>query len=292
MTTVGTGNYRYQLIENWAKLPAGETFGNVSAVATDSHDRVYVFQRKDPPVMVFDRDGTYLRCWGIGAISDPHGLFIADDVVYLTDRADSVCLAYTLDGKPLQLLGRRGQHSDTGCEQPGDVVPRAAGPFNYPTEMVPAPSGDLYVSDGYRNARVHRFAGDGHLIASWGEPGKAAPNQFHLPHSILVDQDGRVYVCDRENNRIQVFSADGQFITMWTDLRRPLDISMDRDGILYISEGGVDGLSPRISLMDRQGRVVARWDSLSAHGSWVDAHGDIYLALGTRARVDKYVRQG
>ena len=292
MTTVGTGNYRYQLIENWAKLPAGETFGNVSAVATDSHDRVYVFQRKDPPVMVFDRNGTYLRCWGIGAISDPHGLFIADDVVYLTDRADSVCLAYTLDGKPLQLLGRRGQHSDTGCEQPGDVVPRAAGPFNYPTEMVPAPSGDLYVSDGYRNARVHRFAGDGHLIASWGEPGKAAPNQFHLPHSILVDQDGRVYVCDRENNRIQVFSADGQFITMWTDLRRPLDISMDRDGILYISEGGVDGLSPRISLMDRQGRVVARWDSLSAHGSWVDAHGDIYLALGTRARVDKYVRQG
>ena len=292
MTTVGTGNYRYQLIENWAKLPAGETFGNVSAVATDSHDRVYVFQRKAPPVMVFDRDGTYLRCWGIGAISDPHGLFIADDVVYLTDRADSVCLAYTLDGKPLQLLGRRGQHSDTGCEQPGDVVPRAAGPFNYPTEMVPAPSGDLYVSDGYRNARVHRFAGDGHLIASWGEPGKAAPNQFHLPHSILVDQDGRVYVCDRENNRIQVFSADGQFITMWTDLRRPLDISMDRDGILYISEGGVDGLSPRISLMDRQGRVVARWDSLSAHGSWVDAHGDIYLALGTRARVDKYVRQG
>jgi DNA-binding beta-propeller fold protein YncE len=106
-----------------------------------------------------------------------------------------------------------------------------------------------------------------------------------------VDQDSRVYVCDRENNRIQIFSADGQFITMWSDLRRPLDISMDRDGILYISEGGVDGLSPRISLMDKQGNVVARWDSLSAHGSWVDGHGDIYLALGARKRVDKYVRQ-
>ena len=106
-----------------------------------------------------------------------------------------------------------------------------------------------------------------------------------------MDQDSRVYVCDRENNRIQVFSADGQFITMWSDLRRPLDISMDRDGILYVSEGGAEGLSPRISLMDRQGNVVARWDSLSAHGSWVDGHGDIYLALGTRKRVDKYVRQ-
>jgi len=251
-----------------------------------------VFQRKDSPVMVFDRDGTYLGCWGIGAFADPHGIYIADDVVYLTDRADSICLIYTLDGKPLQVLGKRGEHSDTGCERPGDLVPRAAGPFNYPTEMVPAPSGDLYVSDGYRNARVHRFAADGRLLMSWGEPGKAAPNQFHLPHSLVVDEDGIIYLCDRENSRIQVFSADGKFITMWTDMRRPLDISMDRDGILYISEGAVDELSGRVSLMDKQGNVVARWDSLSAHGSWVDAHGDIYLALGARARVDKYVRQG
>jgi streptogramin lyase len=148
------------------------------------------------------------------------------------------------------------------------------------------------VSDGYRNARVHRFAGTGQLMTSWGEPGKTAPNHFHLPHSLVVDHEGIVYVCDRENNRIQVFDANGQFLTMWTDLRRPLDISMDSEHILYISEGGVDGLSPRISLMDRQGNVVARWDSLSAHGSWVDAHGDIYLALGARRRVDKYVRQG
>jgi hypothetical protein len=78
---------------------------------------------------------------------------------------------------------------------------------------------------------------------------------------------------------------------MWPDLRRPLDISIDREGIFYISEGGVSGLSPRISLMDKHGNVVARWDSLSAHGSWVDTHGDIYLALGARMRVDKYVRQ-
>ena len=291
MTMVGTGQYTYQLIENWAKLPAGETFGTVSAVATDSRDQVYVFQRKDPPVAVFGRDGSYLRGWGVGAFANPHGIYIADDIVYLTDREDSVCLTYTLDGKPLQVLGRRGAHSDTGCDKAGALVPHAAGPFNYPTEMVPGPSGDLYVTDGYRNARVHRFAADGHLRMSWGEGGKTEPSHFHLPHSLIVDQDSRVYVCDRENNRIQVFSADGHFITMWTDLRRPLDISMDGDGILYISEGGVNGLSPRISLMDKQGHVVARWDSLSAHGSWVDAHGDIYLALGTRERVDKYVRQ-
>ena len=292
MTTVGTGKYTYTLIEDWAKLPTGETFGTTSAVATDSQDRVYVFQRKDPPVMIFDRDGNFLSSWGLHAITDPHGIFIQNDIVYLTDRADSVALKYTLDGKPLQILGHRGVHSDTGGERPGDVVPRSAGPFNYPTEMVPAPSGDLYVSDGYRNSRVHRFSPDGRLLASWGEPGKEGPNQFHLPHSILVDGDGLVYVCDRENNRIQVFSAEGRFITMWTDLRRPLDISMDSEAILHVSEGGVEGLSPRVSLMDKQGTVVARWDAESAHGSWVDAHGDMYMALGAAMRISKYVKQG
>ncbi len=290
MATVGTGKHTYRLVENWARLPQGEVFGNVSAVATDSHDQVYVFQRKDPPVLVFDREGRLRRAWGAGAFANPHGIFIANDIVYLTDREDSVCLTYTLDGRPLSVLGQRGVHSDTGCEKPGELVPRAAGPFNYPTEMVPSPSGDLYVTDGYRNARVHRFAADGRLIASWGQGGKADPGHFHLPHSLIVHDDGRVYVCDRENNRIQVFSADGQFLALWSDLRRPLDISRDRDGLLYVSEGGVSGLSPRISVMDRQGAVVARWDSLSAHGSWVDAHGDIYLALGARMRVDKYER--
>ena len=291
MTSVGTGKYVYTLTENWAKLPQGETFGNVSAVATDSQDRVYVFQRKDPPVVRFDRDGNYLSSWGTGAITDPHGIYIADDIVYLTDRSDSVAVKFTLDGKPLQVLGNRGVHSDTGCERAGDLVPRAAGPFNYPTELVPAPSGELYVSDGYRNTRVHRFSADGRLISSWGEPGKTEPNQFHLPHSIVVDRDGLVYVCDRENNRIQVFSADGQHLSTWTGLRRPLDISIDNEGVFYVSEGGVSGMSPRFSLLDSQGSVVARWDSLSAHGSWVDAHGDIYLAMSTRERVDKYVRQ-
>ncbi|MGE3535880.1 MAG: hypothetical protein AB7N91_00435 [Candidatus Tectimicrobiota bacterium] len=291
MATVGSGKYTYELIEHWAQLPAGETFGNVSAVATDSQDRVYVFQRKEPPVLVFEPDGTYIRCWGIGAFANPHGIYIENDIVYLTDREDSVCLTYTLDGRPLQVLGHRGEHSDTGCEKPGALVPRAAGPFNYPTEMVPSPSGDLYVTDGYRNARVHRFRANGQLVSSWGQPGKTEPNHFHLPHSLVADKEGILYVCDRENNRIQVFDAEGKFMTMWTDLRRPLDISMDTEGILVISEGGVDGLSPRVSLMDRQGNVVARWDSLSAHGSWVDQQGNIYMALGARCRVDKYVRQ-
>ena len=292
MATVGTGTHTYTLIEDWAKLPPGESFAMVSAMATDSQDRVYAFQRKDPPVLVFDREGNFLSSWGNGAFVFPHGFFIAGDIVYLTDRDSSVCIIYTLDGKPIQMLGRHGVHSDTGCERAGDLVPRAAGPFNYPSELVIAPSGDLYVSDGYRNARVHRFSSDGQLKGSWGEPGKTGPNQFHLPHSLVVDQDGKVYVCDRENHRIQVFNPSGEYLAMWTDIQRPMDISIDRDGVFYVSEGGVDGSSARISVLDKEGNVLARFECRGmGHGSWVDSHGDIYVGLGDPGGVDKYVLQ-
>ena len=321
MTTVGAGKYTYKLVQDWAKLPQGETFGTVSAVATDSQDRVYVFQRGEPPMLVFDPEGNHLSCWSAGTFNRPHGICISDDIVYVTDSDDSVAFKFTLDGKPLQTLGTRGVHSDTGTEKYGDLVPKAAGPFNHPTELVPAPSGDLYVSDGERNSRVHRFSSDGQLIASWGEPGKDGPNQFHMPHSVLVDRDGRVYVCDRENSRIQVFSADGQFITMWTDLRPPTDIAVDKDGVFYVSQfafnvthrypdwppptGSGSALKdaagrrtirpdapPQISVLDRDGNALTRWESRKAHGLWVDSHGDIYLAVEDEKTVDKYVRQG
>ena len=157
---------------------------------------------------------------------------------------------------------------------------------------MPSPSGDLYVSDGYRNARVHRFSAAGELISSWGEPGKGGPNQFHLPHSLIVGQDGRIYLCDRENSRVQVFSPDGEYITMWTDMQRPLDISQDSEGIFYTSERPEDGKPPQISVLDGEGNVLERFPGRSAHGSWVDAHGDLYLALTSEKSVDKYVRVG
>ncbi len=100
MTIVGSDKYTYELIQDWPKLPSGEALGVVSTVATDSKDRVYAFQRQDPPVMVFDRDGNYLNRWGIGAITDPHGMTIVDDIVYITDRSDHVAVKFTLDGKP------------------------------------------------------------------------------------------------------------------------------------------------------------------------------------------------
>ena len=291
MTTIKTDKYDYELVQSWGTLPDGMTFGTVSSVAADSQNRVYVYQRKDPPIVVLDSDGNYLNSWGISAFNLPHGFCIVDDVIYLTDREDSVCLKYTLDGKPLMVLGDRGIHSDTGCEEPGELVPRAAGPFNYPSEMYPSPSGDLYVSDGYRNSRVHRFSAEGRYITSWGTPGKGGPGEFHLPHSLLIDEEGLVYVCDRENNRIQVFTPEGEFITMWTDMTRPNDISQSVDGDFYIAESTFEGSTPRITVRDKEGDILSSWESRQAHGLWVDKQDSVYLALPGAQSVDKYIRQ-
>ena len=161
---VGTGPYTYELEENFAKMPEGETIGLISRVTTDSQNRLYIFQRKDPAVLIFDKDGKFVSSWGAGLFKRAHGFKIVNDVVYLTDQTDNVALIYTLDGKLIKQLGTRGQHSDTGCEDWHILPVRAAGPFNHPTEMMPGPSGDLYVTDGYRNSRVHRFTADGKLV--------------------------------------------------------------------------------------------------------------------------------
>ena len=290
MTQIGTGKYTYELIPDFLKLPRGESFGLVSRVACDSQDRVYVFQRQDPPVVVFDRDGKYLAAWGSGEITDPHGLKIVDDIVYTTDRADSVAKSFTLDGKPLLTLGRRGVHSDTGCEGPPWLALRAAGPFNHPTEMIAHPNGDIYVTDGYRNARVHRFARDGRLVKSWGTPGKGE-GQFHLPHSIAFDDDGKLYVADRSNKRIQIFSPEGDFLGQWTGMGGPNDITRGKDGNYYIAEQENDGKPAYVCVRDAKGNVLTRLESRHIHGVGVDSRGDIYAGLTQERSVDKFVRQ-
>jgi DNA-binding beta-propeller fold protein YncE len=289
MAQLGTDAYRYELIRDFLKLPNGERFGLVSRVAADSQDRIYVFQRRDPPVVVFDRDGTYLGAWGSGEVTDPHGLKIVDDVVYTTDRSDSVARSFTLDGKVLLSLGQRGVHSDTGCTGAPWLAVRAAGPFNHPTEMLPHPNGDIYVTDGYRNARVHRFTRDGRLITSWGEPG-LGPGQFHLPHSIALDAAGRLYVADRANKRIQIFTPEGEFVGQWTGMGGPNDITRGVDGNYYIAEQE-DGDKPAyVCVRDAGGAVLVRLESRHVHGVGVDSRGDIYAGLTVDRGVDKFVR--
>ena len=290
MAQIGTGKYTYELIPDFFKLPPGETFGLVSRVAADAQDRIYVFQRKDPPVVVFDREGKYLGAWGSGEVTDPHGLKIVGDTVYTTDRSDSVAKSFSLDGKVKLALGERGHHSDTGTIA-NWLAERAAGPFNHPTEMMPHPNGDIYVTDGYRNARVHRFTKDGQLKKSWGAPGHG-PGQFHLPHSIAVDDAGLLYVADRANKRIQIFSADGDFQGQWTGMGGPNDITRGRDGNFYIAEQEDDGKPAQICVRDGQGAVLARFPSRHIHGIGVDSKGDIYAGLTQDRSVDKFVRQG
>jgi DNA-binding beta-propeller fold protein YncE len=290
MTQVGTGDYTYELIPDFLKLPNGEKFGLVSRVGTDSQDRVYVFQRKDPPVVVFDRDGTYLGAWGTGEVTDPHGLKIVNDVVYTTDRSDSVAKSFTLDGKVLMALGQRGVHSDTGCTGSPWLAERAAGPFNHPTEMIPHPNGDIYVTDGYRNARVHRFTRDGTLVTSWGTPGHAE-GQFHLPHSIAIDDDGKLYVADRANRRIQIFTPDGAFLGQWTGMGGPNDITRGPNGTFTIAEQEADGNPAYVTVRDAKGAVLVRMESRHVHGVGVDSRGDIYAGLTQNRSVDKFVRQ-
>jgi DNA-binding beta-propeller fold protein YncE len=288
MTQVGAGEYQYELIPDFLKLPPGETFGMVSRVATDARDRVYVFQRKDPPIVVFDRDGSYLGAWGGGEVTDPHGLKIVGDTAYTTDRTDSVAKSFTLDGKPLMELGTRGVHSDTG-KIANWLAERAAGPFNHPTEMIKHPNGDIYVTDGYRNARVHRFTADGKLKASWGAPG-SGPGQFHLPHSIAYDDSGTLYVADRANKRIQLFTPEGEYLREWTGMGGPNDISRGKDGNFYIAEQEDGGNPAQVAVRDGNGNLLARMASRHVHGVGVDSRGDIYAGLTQDRSVDKFVR--
>jgi sugar lactone lactonase YvrE len=289
MTQVGTGDFRYERIRDWPKMPKGEQMGVVSRVATDSQDRVYVFQRKDPPVLIFDREGNYLGSWGNGAVKEAHGLKIVNDICYTTDRPDSVAVSFTLEGRPLMVLGRRGVHSDTGDVKSPWLAERAGGPFNHPTEMMPHPNGDIYVTDGYRNSRIHRFSGDGQLKQSWGVPGKG-PGQLHLPHSIAMTADGNMYLCDRGNRRIKVLSPDFDILDIWTGMGGPNDISLGNDGNFYIAEQEYDDKPAYLCVRDKAGKVLVRLETRHVHGVGVDTRGDIYAGLTVDQSVDKFVR--
>src|SRR5213083_363364 len=208
---LGTGSYRYEVVDNWATLPPGREFNaDVAAVGVDKQDRVYAFNRGAHPMVVFDRDGNFLRSWGEGVFRRAHGVHMApDDTIWLTDDGDHTVRHCTLDGKVLLTLGI-----------PDKPKPYMSGePFHRCTHTALSPQGDLYVSDGYGNARVHKFAPNGTLLFSWGEPG-TDPGQFNIAHNICCDADGWVYVADRENHRVQVFDGNGRYETQWNNMHR------------------------------------------------------------------------
>ena len=277
----GQGAYRYELVEGWGQE---RKLGVVSSVATDSQDRVYVIDREPhAAIVVFDREGSVLASWGEDIFTLPHGIWIGpDDQVYIADCTDHTVRICTTEGQVVRTLGTPGQAGAPGM------------PFNQPTRAAGSPSGDIYVSDGYGQHRMHRFSPDGTLKLSWGEKGPG-PGQLSLPHGVFVAGDGRVLVADRQpNNRICVFDAEGVYLTAWPIDSHPNDVYVDADGTVYTTAG-----RRGVSIFDRDGSLLSSWpvrrssDSVTyaPHSIWVDSRGDIYVGeVGAENRLHKYAR--
>ena len=300
MPEVGAGRYRYEVVEGWGRLPEGWIFGNVTGVAVDSHDRVVICQQQMAPPLSSSTVTATTSTRGVAASfpSPTRCSWTPTTSSMSPTGVDHVAMKFTMDGQLLLELGDRGHPSDTGCTEPEGEVLRAGGPFNMPTRISPSPLGDLYVSDGYKNCRIHRFSSDGKLISSWGSPGEGAPGNLRSPHSLWVTQEGSVYVCDRLNNRIQIFSADGDFVDQWTDLTWPTDLFVDANGHFFVAERlNHETKVNWITVRDSTGKILARWDTPRIHQLWVDSHGDIFLVTGAAAEprdkaIFKYIRKG
>jgi DNA-binding beta-propeller fold protein YncE len=290
----GEGKYTYELADWQAKFPGGWQPIEVNSLAIDSQDRIYAFNTGEYPVTVFDRDGNLLNTWGEDLFKHSHGARIIDDIIYWADDFNHTVNKSTLDGKLLMTLGNKDKPSDTGfswVDENGKrldfmaalrSVKRSGPPFNGPTSVALSASGEIFVSDGYGNARIHKFTPDGKLLLSWGEPGEAK-GQFIVPHSVAIDKKGRVLVADRHNNRIQIFDDKGKYLTAWGDLNLPTSIFIDKEQAVYVAE-----LMPRLSIFNLDGKLLAQWGNegrtkedplfVALHSVVVDSQGSIYVA--------------
>ncbi|HXX38726.1 MAG TPA: peptidyl-alpha-hydroxyglycine alpha-amidating lyase family protein [bacterium] len=289
MTTVGSGSYVFEVVEQWGVLPEGWSFKEVSGVGVDRLDRVYVFSRGAHPVTVFDRNGKFLTSWGEGLFTRPHAVTMGPgDTIYLADDGDHTIRKCTLDGRVLLTIG-----------VPGQPAPKHSGrPFNRCTHVAVSRDGALYISDGYGNSRIHKFSAEGQLQHSWGEPG-TDPGQFNLPHAVCIDREGLLYVADRENHRVQIFDGDGRYQGQWNNMYRPCGLFIDtRDPAgdrIYVGElcpslavsEGVANLGARVNIYTTGQQLLARLGDrfpgsdpgqfVAPHTIAVDSHGDAYV---------------
>ena len=278
----------FRAVEGWGKLPPGWSFVEATSVGVDSHDNVHVFNRGQHPVIVFDRDGTFLRSWGEGVFRRAHGITIGpDDTMWLTDDLHHTIRQFSPDGKLLLTIGNPDQASTL----------HGGKPFNRPTHVALCPrTGNVYISDGYGNSHVHKYDPKGRLLKSWGGPG-TDPGQFNIPHNIATDREGLVYVADRENSRVQIFDGEGRYLTQWSNLHRPCGLHVDRAaGLAYVGElpshlpvnAEVPNIGARVSMVTLKGDLVDRvggpfrgekpGEFIAPHGCVVDSRGDLYVA--------------
>jgi hypothetical protein len=301
---LGFGDYQYELVENWPKRPIG---GAVADVAVDSEGRVYAGVRNPKPdgsvgtsrsgtghVAVLDREGNEIGNWGNVFVA-PHGVWVGpNDEIFLIDAGGHTVSQHAPTGEVLLTLGTKGQKG-----APGE-------PFNLPTHAVLAPNGDIVISDGYGQNRIHRFTARGEHILSFGSgdvvfgvqgagPPSTGPGEFNVPHDVVVDRDSRIIVMDRENNRWQIFDLDGTFLSMNPAVNHPNKGVWDKDGLLHV--GGGAG----VEIWKTDGTLLGSWGERgsepgqfmrgSIHGAWLDGEGSFYTAeAGFNNRLQKFVR--
>lgn len=285
----------------WPQRPADMTWGHVPGIAVDKNDEVYVFTRAEPPVQVYDASGKLLRTWGKGIKSAHHIKIDQAGNVWIADVGNHVVEKYTPDGKLLLTIGIKGE---AGRDQSH---------LNMPCDMAIGPNGDVYVADGYGNARVIVFDKGGKFLREWGELG-AGPSQFSIVHAIALDSKGRLYVADRNNVRIQVFSTDGKYLEEWRNLIVPWGFHVTKDDELWVcgsspmqwrKEDGALGCPPKDQIFMKfnpQGKLLHLFtlpkglDGLERPGevNWVhcialDSRGNMYLGDIIGKRAQKFV---
>jgi peptidylglycine monooxygenase len=264
---IGSSDYTYEVVEGFGKPPADISLGSVSNIALDSKNRIYFYQRKNPPIIVFDETGEYITSWGEDLLIDAHGLFITpDDAIYAIARGAQELLKFNIEGECTLRIGTRDK-------------PNYQKPFGHPADIAVSKTNEIFVADGYGNTRVHKFSPKGELLLSWGSPGDGA-GEFTTPHGVWVDEKDLVYVTDRENNRVQIFNTEGEYIKEWRNFYHPMDIYVDPQKVFYITDQ-----VPRLHILKSSGEVISSsYCPGICHSVWANDKGDLYIA-----RLDKGV---
>ena len=280
---------------------------DVAGVAVDSQDNVYFTTRRmagdRAGVLVVDAKGEYQYGFGGEVLSNPHGLCVDnEDNVLVTDAMRNCVYKFSSKGELLMTIGTPDSKTSTGCiNYDFNTIKKAGGPFGHPAKIDTTTDGEIFVADGYGNCCVHHFTREGRLVKSWGAPG-AGPGEFNILHGIGVDRaNNDVYVCDRENFRIQIFDYDGKLMAIWNDIWRPSDVVIC-DDLVYVSELGdmffVDNVLfepggeehkhySRVRIFDKKGNMVeqiggpdggAPGSFLTAHGLCLDSRANLYVS--------------
>ena len=306
MTLFAQHQNPYSMIENWPQIPSGFVWGEVIGVEVDRAGNIYVLHRcstgegngngtcvgrTEPPVLKFDSNGKFLGSWGSGVFVYPHGFHIdPNGFIWATDaraangRGQQI-YKFSPEGQLLMSIGTAGMSGE------GPYL------FNGPTDVAVAGNGDVFVTDGhFGNGRVVKFSSDGTFIKAWGKRG-SLPAEFNVPHTVAIDSAGRVFVGDRANNRIQIFDQNGNLLDTWKQFGRPSNIHITTNDTIYVadSESNTErnpGWERGIRIGSAKDGVVREFiNNTDPEGVTSDSQGNVFSAVVTRKKLDKYLRK-